>query len=162
MYLNLLEPSGPVQACNGVALPFSNVNNALYHTSTSPYTFMARSLIKRRENFTFDLPLRGRFLKSPLYVSCPEPHTHFLPSLACCITRQSLLFYCINNITSRLMPFWRHFPLRYTWRQVLETAMHLLQHISPQFYILLVQITEQPNMVQIKLRHTLQEIVHSL
>jgi hypothetical protein len=27
--LNLLEPSGPVQACNGIALPFINISNEM-------------------------------------------------------------------------------------------------------------------------------------
>jgi hypothetical protein len=125
----------------GLLYLFTTDNNALTRTTTSPHTFMARSLIKHKDNFTFNFSFTVRSLKSPPYISCPEPHIHILPSLACCITRQSLLFYCINNVTSPLMPFWCHFLFRYTWRQVLEDAVHLLQHISPQFYILPVQIT---------------------
>ena len=68
--LNLLEPSGPVQACNGIALPLQELNhpesedenlppsrvdvkNAWSYTSTPLCIFSMWYLIKQRDYFTF-------------------------------------------------------------------------------------------------------------
>jgi hypothetical protein len=90
------NPQGLSRPVMGLLYPFTDVSYALTHTSTSQYTFMSWRLIKRRDYFTFNLPLTVKSLKSPLYISCPEPQIHFLPSLACSITRQSLPFFTVS------------------------------------------------------------------
>jgi len=65
--LNLLEPSGPVQACNGIALPFSVLSNHLIEAL--PLFLVPSVLVK--------VCLLQEFVSGDLKRASKSPSPHF-------------------------------------------------------------------------------------
>ena len=123
--INFLEPSGPLQACNGIALPFTSLSAQTIRSYRTPLMQSIKLFEERRKsfNFTFADSVRRTVpditgMSSLLNTQSAVPTSkHLLPPQAnllmfatlCMAKRLLKAEYFLRFMTSPLFWYWRSY-----------------------------------------------------